>query len=110
MQIKFSEDVISLLEFKIIRPQQGQGIAVVQGLAEYEENEENRESMNVDSRSTQFVLVERGGVEGYLCDRNKKYNATNHRRFKLSACIFLLWIILTQTLHVIYQDVVLQFE
>ena len=61
MQIKFSQDVIPLSELKvnpgkvvnraknahrpILLTSRGKGIAVVQGLAEYEENEENREFM-----------------------------------------------------------------
>jgi len=61
MQIKFSEDVIPLSELKvnpgkivnraknthrpILLTSRGKGIAVVQGLAEYEENQENCEFM-----------------------------------------------------------------
>ena len=61
MQIKFSEDVIPLSELKvnpgkvvnraknahrpILLTSRGKGIAVVQGLAEYEENQESREFM-----------------------------------------------------------------
>jgi len=61
MQIKFSEDVIPLSELKvnpgkivnraknthrpILLTSRGKGIAVVQGLTEYEENEERREFM-----------------------------------------------------------------
>ena len=61
MQIKFSEDVIPLSELKvnpgkivnrakdahrpILLTSRGKGIAVLQGLAEYEENQENREFM-----------------------------------------------------------------
>ncbi|MBL4743040.1 MAG: type II toxin-antitoxin system Phd/YefM family antitoxin [Cycloclasticus sp.] len=61
MQIKFSEDVIPLSELKInpgkiinrakdahrpiLLTSRGKGIAVVQGLAEYEENQENLQFM-----------------------------------------------------------------
>ncbi len=61
MRIKFSEDVIPLTELKvnlgkivnrtknthrpILLTNRGKGIAVVQGLEEYEENEEKREFM-----------------------------------------------------------------
>ncbi len=61
MEIKFSEDIIPLSELKvnpgkvvdraknahrpILLTRRGKGVAVVQGLAEYEENQENREFM-----------------------------------------------------------------
>ena len=61
MQIKFSEDIISLSDLKvnpgkvvnrtkdthrpILLTSRGRGVAVVQGLAEYEKNQEEREFM-----------------------------------------------------------------
>ncbi|MEE9492470.1 MAG: type II toxin-antitoxin system Phd/YefM family antitoxin [Gammaproteobacteria bacterium] len=85
MHIKFSEDVISLSELKvnpgkvvnhaknshrpILLTSRGKGIAVVQGLAEYEENEENREFMKA---ITQGLIEIREGNELELDEVKKK--------------------------------------
>ena len=66
MQVKFSQDVIPLSELKvnpgkvinrakndhrpILLTSRGKGIAVVQGLAEYEENQENQAFMQAITR------------------------------------------------------------
>jgi len=85
MKIKFSEDVIPLSELKvnpgkvlnraknthrpILLTSRGKGIAVVQGLAEYEENEENREFMKA---ITQGLIEIREGNELELDEVKKK--------------------------------------
>jgi len=85
MQIKFSEDVIPLSELKInpgkivnrakdahrpiLLTSRGKGIAVVQGLAEYEENQENREFMKA---ITQGLIEIKEGNEFGLDEVKKK--------------------------------------
>ena len=85
MQIKFSEDVIPLSELKInpgkvvnraknahrpiLLTSRGKGIAVVQGLAEYEESQENREFMKA---ITQGLIEIKEGNELELDDVKKK--------------------------------------
>jgi len=85
MQIKFSEDVIPLSELKInpgkivnraknahrpiLLTSRGKGIAVVQGLAEYEEDQENREFMKL---ITQGLIEIKEGNELELNDVKKK--------------------------------------
>ncbi len=85
MQIKFSEDVIPLSELKvnpgkiinrakdahrpILLTSRGKGIAVVQGLAEYEENQENREFMKA---ITQGLIEIKEGSEFGLNEVKKK--------------------------------------
>ncbi|WP_174482597.1 type II toxin-antitoxin system Phd/YefM family antitoxin [methanotrophic endosymbiont of Bathymodiolus puteoserpentis (Logatchev)] len=85
MQIKFSEDVIPLSELKvnpgkiinrakdahrpILLTSRGKGIAVVQGLAEYEENQENREFMKA---ITQGLIEIKEGSEFKLDEVKKK--------------------------------------
>ncbi len=85
MKIKFSEDVISLSEFKvnpgkivnraknshrpILLTSRGKGIAVVQGLAEYEESQENHEFMKA---ITQGLIEIKEGNELELDDVKKK--------------------------------------
>ena len=85
MQIKFSEDVIPLSELKvnpgkivkraknthrpILLTSRGKGIAVVQGLAEYEENEEKREFMKA---ITQGLIEIKDGSELELTEVKKK--------------------------------------
>lgn len=85
MQIKFSEDVIPLSELKInpgkivnrakdahrpiLLTSRGKGIAVVQGLAEYEENQENREFMKA---ITQGLIEIKEGDEFGLDEVKKK--------------------------------------
>jgi len=87
MQIKFSEDVIPLSELKvnpgkivnraknahrpILLTSRGKGIAVVQGLAEYEESQENREFMKA---ITQGLIEIKEGNELELDDVKKKLN------------------------------------
>jgi len=87
MQIKFSEDVIPLSELKvnpgkivnraknahrpILLTSRGKGIAVVQGLAEYEESQENREFMKA---ITQGLIEIKEGNELDLDDVKKKLN------------------------------------
>jgi len=84
MQVKFSQDVIPLSELKvnpgkivnrakndrrpILLTSRGKGIAVVQGLAEYEENEEKREFMKA---ITQGLIEIREGNELSLDDVKK---------------------------------------
>lgn len=85
MQIKFSEDVIPLSELKvnpgkivnraknahrpILLTSRGKGIAVVQGLAEYEESQENREFMKAITQGL-IEIKERNELE--LDDVKKK--------------------------------------
>ncbi len=85
MQIKFSEDVIPLSELKvnpgkivnraknahrpILLTSRGKGIAVVQGLAEYEESQENREFMKA---ITQGLIEIKEGNELELDDVKNK--------------------------------------
>ncbi len=85
MQIKFSEDIISLSELKvnpgkimnraksthrpILLTSRGKGIAVVQGLAEYEENEEKSEFMKA---ITQGLIEIKEGNEQELDEVKKK--------------------------------------
>ncbi|MFK5949228.1 MAG: type II toxin-antitoxin system Phd/YefM family antitoxin [Methylococcales bacterium] len=85
MQIKFSEDVIPLSELKvnpgkivnraknthrpILLTSRGKGIAVVQGLAEYEESQETREFMKA---ITQGLIEIKEGNELELDDVKKK--------------------------------------
>ncbi len=85
MQIKFSEDVIPLSELKInpgkvvnraknthrpiLLTSRGKGIAVVQGLAEYEKNEESREFMKA---ITQGLIEIREGNKLELHEIKKK--------------------------------------
>ncbi len=85
MQIKFSQDVIPLSELKvnpgkvvnraknahrpILLTSRGKGIAVMQGLAEYEENEESREFMKA---ITQGLLEIKQGNELELDEVKKK--------------------------------------
>ena len=85
MQIKFSEDVIPLSELKvnpgkivnraknahrpILLTSRGKGIAVMQGLAEYEEGQENREFMKA---ITQGLIEIKEGNELELDDVKKK--------------------------------------
>ena len=85
MQIKFSEDVVSLSELKInpgkivnrtknahrsiLLTSRGKGIAVVQGLAEFEENEEKREFMKA---ITQGLIEIKEGNELELNEVKKK--------------------------------------
>ena len=85
MQIKFSEDVIPLSELKvnpgkivnraknahrpILLTSRGKGIAVVQGLAEYEESQETREFMKA---ITQGLIEIKEGNELELGDIKKK--------------------------------------
>ncbi len=85
MQIKFSEDVIPLSELKvnpgkvvnraknahrpILLTSRGKGIAVVQGLAEYEESQENREFMKA---ITQGLIEIKEGKELGLDEVKKK--------------------------------------
>ncbi|NOQ16721.1 MAG: type II toxin-antitoxin system prevent-host-death family antitoxin [Methyloprofundus sp.] len=85
MQVKFSEDVISLSELKvnpgkivnraknvhrpILLTSRGKGIAVVQGLAEYEENVESREFMKA---VTQGLIEVKEGSELELEEVKKK--------------------------------------
>jgi len=85
MQIKFSEDVIPLSELKvnpgkivnraknthrpILLTSRGKGIAVVQGLAEYEESQENRKFMKA---ITQGLIEIKEGNELELDDVKKK--------------------------------------
>jgi prevent-host-death family protein len=85
MQIKFSEDVIPLSELKvnpgkivnraknahrpILLTSRGKGIAVVQGLAEYEESQETREFMKA---ITQGLIEIKEGNELELNDVKKK--------------------------------------
>ena len=85
MQIKFSEDVIPLSELKInpgkivnrakdahrpiLLTSRGKGIAVVQGLAEYEESQENREFMKA---ITQALIEIKEGNELELDDVKNK--------------------------------------
>jgi len=85
MQIKFSEDVVPLSELKvnpgkivnraknagrpILLTRRGKGIAVVQGLAEYEENEEKREFMKA---ITQGLIEINEGNELELVEVKKK--------------------------------------
>ena len=85
MQIKFSEDVIPLSELKvnpgkivnraknahrpILLTSRGKGIAVVQGLAEYEESQENCEFMKA---ITQGLIEIKEGNELELDDVKKK--------------------------------------
>jgi len=89
MQIKFSQDVIPLSELKInpgkvvnraknahrpiLLTSRGKGIAVMQGLAEYEENEENREFMKA---ITQGLLEVKEGNELELDKVKKKLGIT----------------------------------
>ena len=84
MQVKFSQDVISLSELKvnpgkvvncaknahrpILLTSRGKGIAVVQGLAEYEENEESREFMKA---ITQGLIEIKEGNEAELSEVKK---------------------------------------
>ena len=85
MQIKFSEDVVSLSELKInpgkivnrtknahrpiLLTSRGKGIAVVQGLSEFEENEEKREFMKA---ITQGLIEIKDGNELKLDEVKKK--------------------------------------
>jgi len=85
MKIKFSQDVIPLSELKInpgkvvnrarnahrpiLLTSRGKGIAVVQGLAEYEENEESREFMKA---ITQGLIEIKEGNEQELVEVKKK--------------------------------------
>ena len=85
MQIKFSEDVIPLSELKvnpgkiinraknahrpILLTSRGKGIAVVQGLAEYEESQETHEFMKA---ITQGLIEIKEGSELELDDVKKK--------------------------------------
>jgi len=85
MQIKFSEDIISLSELKInpgkimnraksthrpiLLTSRGKGIAVVQGLAEYEANEEKSEFMKA---ITQGLIEIKEGNEQELDEVKKK--------------------------------------
>jgi prevent-host-death family protein len=85
MQIKFSQDIIPLSELKvnpgkvvkraknahrpILLTSRGKGIAVVQGLAEYEENEESREFMKA---VTQGLIEIKEGNELELDEVKKK--------------------------------------
>ena len=85
MQIKFPQDVITLSELKInpgkvinraknthrpiLLTSRGKGIAVVQGLAEYEENEESREFMKA---ITQGLIEIKEGNELELDEVKKK--------------------------------------
>ncbi len=85
MQIKFSEDVIPLSELKInpgkivnraknahrpiLLTSRGKGIAVVQGLAEYEESQENHEFMKAVA---QGLIDIKEGNELDLDDVKKK--------------------------------------
>lgn len=85
MQIKFSEDVIPLSELKvnpgkvvnraknahrpILLTSRGKGIAVVQGLAEYEEGQDTREFMKA---ITQGLIEIKEGNELELDDVKKK--------------------------------------
>ncbi len=85
MQIKFSEDVIPLSDLKvnpgkvvnrakdthrpILLTSRGRGIAVVQGLDEYEKNEEEREFMKAVARGLMDV---REGNELELGEVKKK--------------------------------------
>ena len=85
MQIKFSEDVIPLSDLKvnpgkvvnrakdthrpILLTSRGRGIAVVQGLEEYEKNEEEREFMKAIAQGLMDV---REGNELELGEVKKK--------------------------------------
>jgi prevent-host-death family protein len=85
MHIKFSEDVVPLSELKvnpgkilnraknsqrpILLTSRGRGVAVVQGLAEFEENEEKREFMKA---ITQGLIEIKEGNELELDEVKKK--------------------------------------
>jgi len=85
MQIKFSEDVIPLSELKInpgkivnrakdahrpiLLTSRGKGIAVVQGLAEYEESQENREFMKAITQA--LIEIKEGNELGLDDVKNK---------------------------------------
>ena len=85
MQIKFSEDIIPLTDLKvnpgkvvnhakdtrrpILLTSRGRGIAVVQGLEEYEKNEEEREFMKAVASGLMEV---REGKELELDEVRKK--------------------------------------
>jgi len=85
MQIKFSEDVIPLSDLKvnpgkvvnrakdtrrpILLTSRGRGIAVVQGLDEYEKSEEEREFMKAVARGLMDI---REGNELELNEAKKK--------------------------------------
>lgn len=85
MQTKFSEDVIPLTDLKInpgkvvnhakdthrpvLLTSRGRGVAVVQGLAEYEKNEEEREFMKAIASGLMEI---REGKELELSDVKKK--------------------------------------
>ena len=85
MQIKFSEDVIPLSDLKvnpgkvvnrakdthrpILLTSRGRGIAVVQGLDEYEKNEEEREFMKAIA---QGLMDNKEGNELELGESKKK--------------------------------------
>lgn len=85
MQAKFSEDVIPLSELKInpgkivnraknnhrpiLLTSRGKGIAVMQGLAEYEENQENREFVKA---ITQGLIEIKQGKELELNEVKKR--------------------------------------
>ncbi len=85
MQIKFSEDVIPLSDLKvnpgkivnrakdtrrpILLTSRGRGIAVVQGLDEYEKNEEEREFMKAVAQGLMDI---RDGNELELDEVKKK--------------------------------------
>jgi len=85
VQTKFSEDVIPLTDLKInpgkvvnhakdthrpvLLTSRGRGVAVVQGLAEYEKNEEEREFMKAIASGLMEI---REGKELELSDVKKK--------------------------------------
>ncbi len=85
MQIKFSEDIIPLSDLKInpgkivnrakdthrpiLLTSRGRGIAVVQGLEEYEKNEEEKEFMKA---VTQGLMEIKEGAEQDLDEVKKR--------------------------------------